>query len=122
MTKRPFFISSDRKEWDTLRTKRINNTPNPIHPYVAIIGSLLDEENPPQIFVCFHERRCLVTSSNLLEAVNDCFKVCYILNHEWSVECKHIHYFLSKHVFKVNIPGLKPYTNVGKFVESFSRL
>lgn len=72
---------------------------------------LIEDRPVIEVFIIHYNGvKCPVHPSNLLNAVNYCFKLLYVLNYEWPPECKHIYEFLQGYLFKIELKKLKSYS------------
>lgn len=117
-----------------LQIKRAESTSFSILPYVAIVGNLVNnnsednlaneqaENTPLQIFIFIESYECIISSDDLVEAVNYCFKSIFCLYKEWPTECKHIYEFLQQYVFQIEQRNVKGYIIVKKLISDIDAL
>ena len=63
-------------------------------PHILAMG---ERQSPEQVFVIIEGTAIPCTS--LLKAVDTCFKLCYVLDVDYSWQCHHGWVFLQKHVY-----------------------
>ena len=79
-----------------------------IGPYIVFIGDLVFEGSSSsndvnELLLVIHSNIYKVSSNNILEAVDYCFKCATVLKIDFPVECKHIWNFLAERYYKKSV-------------------
>lgn len=115
------------------RNAQSTKSKNKIGPYVAVVGDLskdsISDENIDinnqectlKIFVVINSMNFEVTSNNIVEAVNFCYKSFFALLIDFTPESKHLWAFFQIYIYETNLATAKYYTCVQKFIDSIKK-
>lgn len=88
-----------------------------VQPLVAVVGS---SENLKKIMVSVDD--ILYEIPTILKAMDICFKVHFVFDAAYSIECEQVWTFLQQAIYRINTPTDKKIKAVINLVEKFSQL
>ena len=96
-----------------------------VGPFVAIVGDATTtgdaEDTATEVFIVINEFDFKISSGNVIEAIDYCYKSCFALNSDFPCECKHIYSFLQSYIYKNNLEYVKDYIVVNKFITDLNK-
>lgn len=88
-----------------------------IQPYCAFIGDPReDKSSHVKVFVVVDEFSYQIRSNSILDGVDICFKIFFILKTGFPKECRSLWMFLQRYVYQINLKDLKEYKVVSDFI------